>query len=285
MEIQLLRQYNLTLSGLFSMSGDGSSTLGYGTVVMMGNYITMVLNASYFTLFLKVDTQDKNWWKRNLGILWSQNVGLISSMLLLTFIGLTSGVATGVWNPVDVMIDFFGKGSPLILIGCLAFVILAQWSSNISANLLPPAYIIVNIWPRKINFSKGVIISGVIGLVMMPWNYGDVMSALLAGFTALLLPIVGIMISDYFLVRKRKINMEELYKVDGQYKYWNNINPAALIAYIPAAIISFIYMDYGFIGAFIVSAGIYYTLMKYWIGKVYYQPEMFGKVEEISKIN
>src|SRR5699024_499805 len=130
MEIQLLRQYNLTLSGLFSMSGDGSSTLGYGTVVMMGNYITMVLNASDFTRFLKVDSQEKNWWKRNLGSLWSQNVGLISSMLLLTFIGLTSGVATGVWNPVDVMIDVFGKGSPLILIGCLAFVILAQWSSN-----------------------------------------------------------------------------------------------------------------------------------------------------------
>ncbi len=274
MEIKILQQYDLTLGSLLSMQGNGTSTLGYGIVVMMGNYITMVLNASDFTRFLKVN-KSGNWWQRNIGSLWSQNVGLIGSMLLLTFIGLTSGVATGTWNPVDVMIEVFGKDNPLILIGCLAFVILAQWSSNISANLLPPAYILVNFWPKKINFSKGIIISGVIGLIMLPWKFGDVMSVIFTGFTALLLPIVGIMISDYFFVRKRKINMDELYKVNGQYKYWRNINPAALIAYIPASAIAFIYVDYGFIGAFIISGGLYYFLMKYWIGKVYYQPEIF----------
>lgn len=282
MEIKLLLQYDLTLGGLLSIEGNGTRTLGYGIVVMMGNYITMVLNASDFTRFLKVKDRKASWWKQNFGSLWSQNIGLISSMLILTVIGLTSGVATGNWNPVDVMIEVFGSGNPLILIGCLAFVILAQWSSNISANLLPPAYIIVNFWPKKINFSKGIVISGVIGLIMLPWKYGDIMSVIFTGFTALLLPIVGIMISDYYFLRKRKINMDDLYNINGQYKYWKNINPAALIAYIPASVVTFIYTDYGFIGAFIISGGLYYVLMKYWIGKVYYQPEIY-ETKELKK--
>lgn len=278
-QILIMNEYNITFNELFSLKGDGSLTLGYGITVMMGTYITMALNASDFTRFLKVKSKTGSWWKVNKGSFFSQSTGLLSSMLLFTLIGLTSGVATGNWNPIEVMIDTIGADNPLVLVLCLVFVILAQWSSNISANLMPPGYIIVNFFPRKINFPTAAIIAGVVGLLVQPWRFADFTPQILLIITALLAPIVGIMICDYYLLRKRKINIRELYKVGGQYKYWNNINPAALIAYIPATLSAFYFPKYGFFSAFLISIVLYYILMKYWIGKIYYQPELFEQNE------
>lgn len=274
MEIMLLKHYDITIGSILSIKGEGGLTLGFAVVVMMGNYITMALNAPDFTRFLKVKNKQGTWWQANKGSYWAQNIGLVCSMVLMTFIGITSGVATGNWNPIDVIVDTLGKDNPFILIVCLTFVILAQWSSNISANLLPPGYIIVNFFPRKINFPTAAIIAGIIGLVIMPWKFADHTPIILVTISALLSPIVGIMLCDYYVLRKRKLNIKELYTVNGQYKYWNNINPAAIIAYIPAGLSVYMFPDYGFITAFLISSVLYYLLMKFWIVKSYPQPEI-----------
>lgn len=274
-QVMIMNKFELTFGELLSLQGDGSLSFGYGVVVMMGVYITMALNTSDFTRFLKVKHVNGTWWKANKGSFYSQTAGLLISMLLFTLIGITSGVATGTWNPIDVVIETIGSDNPLALILCLFFVIFAQWSSNISANLLPPGYIIVNFFPQKINFPTGAIIAGVIGLLIQPWRFADFTPQILVMITASLSPIVGIMICDYYFLRKRRLNIEELYKINGQYKYWNNINPAALIAYIPACASAFLFPDYGFFSAFFISIVLYYVCMKYWIAKVYYQPEIF----------
>jgi nucleobase:cation symporter-1, NCS1 family len=276
LQVFIMKENNITFAEIFSQGGEGGLSLGYGIVVMMGTYITMALNAPDFTRFLKnkFDSSETNWWKINKGSLGAHIFGLIGSMLLFTIIGLTSGVATGTWNPIDAMVLTMGQDSPLLLIVCLAFVILAQWSTNISANLLPPGYIIVNLFPRKISFAKGAIIAGIIGLLIQPWNYADFVPQILLAITATLAPIVGIMFTDYYLLRRRQLNIEELYKVNGQYKYWNNVNPAAIFAYIPAGASVFLSPDYGFFSALLISGLLYFTLMKYWICKIYDQPEI-----------
>ncbi|MCM3569290.1 cytosine permease [Neobacillus mesonae] len=278
----VMTHFDITLGKLFSMKGDGSLSFGYGMVVFMGLYITMALNAPDFTRFLKVkkDDQKSTWWRANKGSFISHFLGLLSSMLLFTIIGMTSGVATGNWNPIEVMTTVLGKDNPAILIVCLAFVILAQWSTNISANLLPPGYIIVNYFPKKISFATGAIIAGVIGLVLQPWNFADYVPQILIVISALLSPIAGIMFCDYYLLRKRQLNIEEIYRSNGQYKYWNNINPAAVFAYIPSGLTVFFFPDYGFFTAFIVSNVIYYPLMKYWVGKKFPQPEIYSYIDD-----
>lgn len=282
MQVLIMKHYDMTFASLFSLKGEGGISFGYATVVMMGVYITMTLNAPDFTRFLKTKASpnERSWWRLNKGSFFGHTFGLVGSMLLFTLIGMTSGVATGNWNPIDVMVEVMGKESPFLLIVCLAFVILAQWSTNISANLLPPGYIIVNFFPRKISFAKGAIIAGIIGLLMQPWNYADYVPQILMIITATLAPIVGIMFTDYYLLRKRQLNVSELYRVNGQYKYWNNINPAALIAYIPAGLSVIFFPDYGFVSALVISIGLYYPLMKYWICKIYHQPEIDGQLQE-----
>ena len=278
--IMVMNQHGLTLGKIFSIEGVGGVSIGFAIVAQMGTYITMALNASDFTRFLKVSEKDKNgnWWQANRGSFWGHTIGLVASLFLFTFIGLTSGIATGNWNPIEVMVQTLGQDSPFLLVVCLIFVILAQWSTNISANLLPPGYIIVNIFPRKINFATAAIIAGIIGLVMQPWNYADSVPQILIIISALLAPIAGIMFTDYYLLRKRQVNLEELFRAGGQYRYWNNVNPAAIIAYIPACISVFMFTDYGFVTAFIISGAIYYPLMKYWIAKIYPQPEIFSNL-------
>ncbi|MCM3760145.1 cytosine permease [Alkalihalobacillus oceani] len=277
----IMDRFDMTLSSLFVMQGDGGLSLGYGIVVFMGLYITMALNASDFTRFLKVSPENQlgSWWDTNKGSAIAHSAGLLSSMILFTVIGMTSGVATGNWNPIEVMTLVLGEGNPFILIVCLVFVILAQWSTNISANLLPPGYIIVNYFPKKITFAQGAIIAGIIGLLMQPWLFADFLPAILIVISALLSPIAGIMFCDYYLLRKRQVNLKELYRSGGQYRYWNNVNPAALIAYVPAGLSVFLFPDYGFITAFLISNLLYYPLMKYWIAKKYDQPEIFGVIE------
>ncbi|RNF39731.1 NCS1 family nucleobase:cation symporter [Planococcus salinus] len=271
----VMTSYSLTFGDIFSRGGEGGISMGYAIVVMMGTYITMALNAPDFTRFLKVNVKkgENNWFKLNKGSSIGHTFGLVGAMLMFTILGLTSGVATGNWNPIDVMVATMGANSPVVLIACLVFIILAQWSTNISANLLPPGYIIVNFFPRKISFATGAIVAGVIGLIAQPWAYADFVPQILMVITALLAPIVGIMFADYYLLRKRTLNTEELYKVDGQYKYWNNVNPAALIAYVPSGVSVLLFPDYGFFSALLIAAALYYTLMKLWICKVYPQPE------------
>ncbi|EJL44661.1 cytosine/uracil/thiamine/allantoin permease [Brevibacillus sp. CF112] len=278
--IMVMNAHNLTIGQLFAIEGQGGISFGFAVVAQMGTYITMALNASDFTRFLKIKQEDQKgtWWQANKGSFSGHTIGLVGSMLLFTFIGLTSGVATGNWNPIEVMVQTFGKDNPLLLIVCLAFVILAQWSTNVSANLLPPSYIIVNFFPRKITFPIAAIVSGIVGLLLQPWQFSAYIPQILVIITALLGPIAGIMFCDYYLLRKRQLNLQELYKPGGQYQYWNNLNPAAIIAYIPACISVFFYPDYGFISAFGLSAVLYYPLMKYWIAKVYLQPEIFHTI-------
>ncbi|RFU61013.1 NCS1 family nucleobase:cation symporter [Bacillus sp. V59.32b] len=284
LQVYIMQQHNLTFSEIFARGGEGGISMGSAVVVMMGTYITMALNAPDFTRFLKTGTAgDKaQWWKLNKGSFLAHTLGLVGSMLLFTIIGLTSGVATGTWNPIDAMVQTMGKDNPLLLVICLIFVILAQWSTNISANLLPPGYVIVNLFPRKITFAMGAIIAGIIGLLIQPWNYAEYVPQILMIITATLAPIVGIMFTDYYLLRKRRLNVEDLYKAGGQYRYWKNVNPAAIIAYIPAGFSVLLFPDYGFVSALLVAAVLYYTLMKYWICKIYEQPEITDENFQIS---
>jgi NCS1 family nucleobase:cation symporter-1 len=122
----------------------------------------------------------------------------------------------------------------------------------------------------------GVVVAGVVGLVIMPWRAAPQMVMTLMYIGGALTPIAGILICDYYILRRRKINLNDLYTPNGQYRYWRNWNPAALIAYGAAIVVSIPFWSYLFITGIIVSGVVYYVLMKFWIVKVYPQPEITG---------
>ena len=111
---------------------------------------------------------------------------------------------------------------------------------NLMANFVAPIYALTNLFPRKLNFPRAGLISAVIGLVILPWNLYNspaVIVYFLGGLGALLGPLFGVIMADYWLLRRTKINVPELYTEDptGAYFYRNGFNPRAIAAFIPAA--------------------------------------------------
>ncbi|MEV0698293.1 NCS1 family nucleobase:cation symporter-1 [Saccharopolyspora sp. NPDC050389] len=132
----------------------------------------------------------------------------------------------------------------LLASASIALIILTI-AVNLMANFVAPIYVLVNLFPQKLNFRRAGLVSAVIGLVILPWNLYDnpvVVNYFLGGLGALLGPIFGVIMADYWLLRKARVNVPDLYteNPDGDYHYRNGYNPKAVWAFVPASAISVI---------------------------------------------
>jgi nucleobase:cation symporter-1, NCS1 family len=174
-----------------------------------------------------------------------QALGLPLTMALYSFIGVAVTSATAIiygniiWDPVDVLTRFT---NPAVLIIAMLALCVATLATNIAANVVSPANDFAHLAPKKISFRMGGFITGVVGIVMMPWKLladpsGYIFTWLL-GYSALLGPIGGVLIADYFVYRRRILNLAALYQSDGEYRFtggWSIAGLGALgIAILPS---------------------------------------------------
>jgi NCS1 family nucleobase:cation symporter-1 len=113
-------------------------------------------------------------------------------------------------------------------------VAISTLATNIAANIVSPANDFSNLSPKKINFRTGGYITGIIGILIFPWKLiadpnGYIFTWLIA-YSSLLGPVGGIMIADYFFVRKQQLEVPELYQRNGRYGFKNGFNIAAVTA-------------------------------------------------------
>ena len=215
-----------------------------------------------------------------------QAVGLPGTMALFAFIGaaVTSATAvifgTRIADPVALLARI---GGPLMIMLSMAGLTVATLTTNIAANIVAPANGFSNVAPHRISFKQGAMITAVIGILMMPWRlYNDAAAYIftwLIGYGALLGPVAGIMIADYFFVRRGVLVLDDLYRRGGAYEYRGGVNWVAMLAFVLGVLPNLP----GFIGAlggrpasgffggvynwawfvgFIVSAAVYLTGMK-----------------------
>ncbi|MEV0598769.1 NCS1 family nucleobase:cation symporter-1 [Streptomyces sp. NPDC050315] len=114
---------------------------------------------------------------------------------------------------------------------------------NLMANFVAPIYALVNLFPRRLNFRRAAVVSAVLGLVITPWNLYNspvVVNYFLGGLGALLGPLFGVIMADYWLLRKSRVNVPDLYTEDaqGEYHYRRGYNPRAVAAFVPSAAIA-----------------------------------------------
>lgn len=166
-----------------------------------------------------------------------QVIGLPATMALYSFIGVAVTSATTIlfkkpiWDPVDVVTRF---SNPAILVVAMIGVCIATLATNIAANVVSPANDFAHLSPRRISFRMGGLITGIIGILMMPWKLlasptGYIFTWLI-GYGALLGPIGGILIADYYVWRRRKLDLFALYHENGEYRFTNGYSIAALLA-------------------------------------------------------
>jgi len=193
---------------------------------MVGFWGTLALNIPDFTRFAKT--------QRDQAI--GQTLGLPPTMGLIALISVMTTSATvviygkAIWDPVALSGTLSG---PFVLLG-LVVIAVDTVSCNIAANLVCSAYDFASIMPAKIDYRRGALITAAIGLFMMPWKLLESTQGYiftwLTGYGALLGPIAGILIADYWLVRATRLDVEGLYRSDGPYAYGNGWNGKALIA-------------------------------------------------------
>jgi NCS1 family nucleobase:cation symporter-1 len=233
---------------------------------MVGYWATLSLNIPDFTRYAK--NQDAQ--------ILGQAFGLPVAMTLYSFLGIACTSASAVifgqpiWSPVELLGRFHQPA--LAFLGLIALLV-ATLNVNIGANVVGPSNDFSNLAPKFISFRTGGLITGVLGLCIMPWklmasshNY----LGWLVDYSGLLGSVAGIMIADYFLLRHKKLDPEALYRRGGIYEYRNGFNLAALIALvigIVAALIGkflpsldWLFKMAWFVG-FFLSGGLYYILM------------------------
>src|SRR6201993_296432 len=174
---------------------------------MVGYWATLSLNIPDFTRYAK--NQDAQ--------IIGQAFGLPVAMTLYSFIGIAvtsaSEVVFGepIWSPITLLGRFH---QPLIAFLGLIALLIATLNVNIAANVVSPSNDFSNLAPKLINFRTGGMITGFLGLAMMPWKlmetFGSYIFGWLVGYSGLLGPVAGIMVADYFLLRKRKLDVPSL---------------------------------------------------------------------------
>jgi NCS1 family nucleobase:cation symporter-1 len=164
-------------------------------------------------------------------------------MTLFAFVGVVVTSASAIiygspeWDPVKLAGKFEGKWMvSFAMIG----IIISTLATNIAANIVSPANDFSNLSPSRINFRMGGYITGIIGVLIFPWKLmadpnGYIFTWLIA-YSSLLGPIGGILITDYFLIRKKELVLNELYQHNGRYGYTNGYNLTAIIALLAGII-------------------------------------------------
>ena len=269
--------FGLSFAKIWTMSGstEKECSFMFAALSFTGGWTTMSISIMDITRDCTISPEEvSTLGKVTRKYLPSQFIGIIPAVLFYTFIGIVGVVTTGYSDPAKILVAINAGRSDLALIICLLFILVSTWCTNDTANLFPAAYTITNTAPKKISFAMGVVIAGLIGLAMRPWSAAESMTNVLVIIGNLLAPVAGIMISDYYFLRKRKINVEDLYDLNGQYKYFKNINPAAIISLVATTVICWNLGDAQFFANLFLSGILYIILMKTWIIKKYPQAEI-----------
>ncbi|MBO9712557.1 NCS1 family nucleobase:cation symporter-1 [Sphingomonas sp.] len=194
---------------------------------MVGYWATLALNIPDFTRFARSQRDQ----------VLGQSIGLPPMMGLIALASVITTSATvviygeAIWDPVKLSGMLAG---PFVLLGLLVISV-DTISCNIAANLVSSAYDFSSLAPGRISYRTGGMITAVICILIMPWKLlessGGYIFVWLGGYGALLGPIAGILIADYWIVRRARIDVDALYRAGGAYRYRGGWNPAALVAF------------------------------------------------------
>ena len=202
-----------------------------GLAANIGYWITLSLNIPDFTRYAK-DQKSQ---------IVGQSIAMPLTMTAFSFLGIAVTAATivvygeAIWDPVALVARLLGD-LPVLLVLAMIVIVIAQLSTNMAANVVSPSNDFSNLSPRQISFRAGGVITAVIGIVSLPWKlYEDVGAYIftwLVGYGSLLAAFAGVMIVDYWILRKTKLDVPDLYRPGAGGRYWftNGFNVRALLA-------------------------------------------------------
>ena len=234
---------------------------------VVGFWATVSLNIPDFTRYARSQRDQ----------ILGQALGLPATMTFYSFIGIAVTSATliifgqALWDPVAVLSRL---GNPFAVVLAMLALLMATLNVNVAANVVSPANDFSNLSPRRISFRTGGLITCFMGIAMQPWklmaNYGSYILGWLVGYSGFLGPIAGVLICDYFVVRKKLLVVTDLYQRNGLYEYQRGVNWQAVAALAAGAGVAFVGLvvpslrvlyNYAWFVGFFVSFFAYFATM------------------------
>ncbi|SDS71080.1 nucleobase:cation symporter-1, NCS1 family [Halopseudomonas sabulinigri] len=242
-------------SNLLTMQGSWGLPFWSATMLFLGIYSTMILNVSDYSREHKHGTSP--------GLLTTiYSMSILPCTLFMGLIGYMVSEATGVADPIQVFANAVDN-TPLLMT-TLLFIAFAQVTTNVLNNVVPPTYVLMDVF--KMKFRPATIVVGLLAFGTFPWKLVSADSAaglqvFVQTYSAFLGPIFAILVVDYYLLRKRTLNLEHLYDAQGPYR---GVNYAALIATAIGAIVALNVATVSWYASLIPAGLSYYLLMMYW---------------------
>jgi NCS1 family nucleobase:cation symporter-1 len=221
------------------LQGAGGTSVSFWSIfppaltAAVGYWATLSLNIPDFTRYARSQRSQ----------VLGQALGLPTTMTAFAFIGVAVTSATIVifgkaeWDPVVLVTKI---GGTAVIIAAAVVVLAAQLHTNMAANVVSPSNDFSNLNPRRISYVAGGLITAVVGILMLPWKlYSDAGAYIftwLIGYSSLMGALGGILIADYWVLRRQRLSLPDLFRVRGAYTYRHGFNPAAMIALVAAVL-------------------------------------------------
>jgi NCS1 family nucleobase:cation symporter-1 len=255
----------LSQKGKFQTLGEFMPVFIPGLTAMVGYWATLSLNMPDFTRFGRSQREQ----------VIGQAVALPTTMFLFAAMGVLITSATTIiygeviWDPIKLIGKF---SQPLVIAVSMFTAVVATLAVNIAANVVSPANDFANAFPKWINFKTGGLITGILGILIQPWRLladpSGYIFNWLVGYSGGLGSIAGVLIADYWIVRRRQLSLEDLYVTGGRYGRWNAAGIAATIAGCAAAWGGLLYQpmrplyDYAWFVGFAVAGLVYLGMQR-----------------------
>lgn len=181
--------------------------------------------------------------------------GIVPMFLIMMFIGILSAAATGIWDPIQAIVSVIPN--PVVAVAMMIFIIVAQFTTNLTINIKPPALVIMEMFNLK--WGTAVILVGILSIATFPWILvsSSAFNTFIAFYSAFLGPLLGILLTDYYIVHKQNYRVEELYQRDVKYN-WLGIGSMFI-----GGIIGICFLSIAWMVSMPLSALLYWAGMKF----------------------
>jgi NCS1 family nucleobase:cation symporter-1 len=251
-----VQRYGDELStSLLTMEGSWGMPFWSATMLFLGIYSTMMLNVSDYSREHKKGTGQ--------GLLTTiYAMSILPCTLFMGLIGYMVSQATGTADPIQVFANAVDN-TPLLMI-TLLFIAFAQVTTNVLNNVVPPTFVLMDVF--KLKFPVATVIVGLLAFATFPWKLVQPESAaglqlFVQTYSAFLGPIFAILVVDYYVIRRRTLDIGKLYDENGPYQ---GINQAALIATAVGIVAALSFSAVSWYASLIPAGLTYYLLMKHW---------------------
>jgi NCS1 family nucleobase:cation symporter-1 len=255
----IVRQENVALQEAWFAAGSWGLPFWTALTAAVGILATVMLNISDLTRHLKPATQATNF--------FTHLFGVVPPWAFIFVMGIVTATVAGQGDPVAALMEV----APSVGIGIalLVFIVLAQVTTNLTINILPPTMVFQDLF--NVTWKQGTILAGILSVITFPWVLLDSQwfFTFINLYSAFLGPILGVMLSDYWVVRRRRLSIDDLYAEDGgSYWFWRGFSPAGYVALAVASVVSLVFVEVSWFVGMPLAFGLHILLVRLGLDRV-----------------